>query len=77
MPTTSRPGYKDDHPKIEYPKPDGVVSFDRPSSVYLSGTFHEDNQPAHLRLRDDSVPILLNLERYDAPEQRYCPAGRL
>ena len=68
-------GLKGDYPKIEYPKPDGVVSFDRPSSVYLSGTFHEDNQPAHLRLRDDSVPILLNLEKYDAPEQRYCPAG--
>jgi electron-transferring-flavoprotein dehydrogenase len=43
--------------------------------VYLSGTNHEDNQPAHLRLRDDSVPIRLNLEKYDAPEQRYCPAG--
>ena len=68
-------GHKNDHPKIDYPKPDGVVSFDRPSSVYLSGTYHDDNQPAHLRLRDDSVPILLNLEKYDAPEQRYCPAG--
>jgi electron-transferring-flavoprotein dehydrogenase len=68
-------GHKNDHPKIDYPKPDGVVSFDRASSVYLSGTYHDDNQPAHLRLRDDSVPILLNLEKYDAPEQRYCPAG--
>jgi electron-transferring-flavoprotein dehydrogenase len=68
-------GNKNDYPKIDYPKPDGVVSFDRPSSVYLSGTFHDDNQPAHLRLRDDAVPIALNLEKYDAPEQRYCPAG--
>ncbi|MDH3762597.1 MAG: electron transfer flavoprotein-ubiquinone oxidoreductase [Gammaproteobacteria bacterium] len=68
-------GNKNDYAKIDYPKPDGEVSFDRSSSVYLSGTFHDDNQPAHLRLRDDSVPIALNLEKYDAPEQRYCPAG--
>ncbi|MDE3012267.1 MAG: electron transfer flavoprotein-ubiquinone oxidoreductase [Pseudomonadota bacterium] len=62
-------------PRIEYPKPDGVVSFDRLSSVYISNTNHEENQPAHLRLRDPAVPITLNLARYDAPEQRYCPAG--
>ncbi len=62
-------------PKIEYPKPDGVVSFDRSSSVYLSGTNHEENQPAHLTLKDASVPIEHNLALYDAPEQRYCPAG--
>jgi electron-transferring-flavoprotein dehydrogenase len=68
-------GNKNDFPAIDYPKPDGVVSFDRSSSVYLSGTNHDDNQPVHLRLRDDSLPILLNLEKYDAPEQRYCPAG--
>ena len=68
-------GNKNDFPAIVYPKPDGVVSFDRSSSVYLSGTNHDDNQPVHLRLRDDSLPILLNLEKYDAPEQRYCPAG--
>jgi electron-transferring-flavoprotein dehydrogenase len=68
-------GNKNDYPVIDYPKPDGVITFDRSSSVYLSGTNHEDNQPAHLRLRDDSVPIRLNLEKYDAPEQRYCPAG--
>jgi len=68
-------GDKNDYPVIDYPKPDGVISFDRSSSVYLSGTYHDDNQPAHLRLRDDSVPIRLNLEKYDAPEQRYCPAG--
>lgn len=62
-------------PKIEYPKPDNVVSFDRNSSVYLSGTNHEENQPAHLTLKDASVPIDHNLALYDAPEQRYCPAG--
>lgn len=62
-------------PRIEYPKPDGVVSFDRLSSVFISNTNHAENQPAHLRLRDPAVPIALNLARYDAPEQRYCPAG--
>ena len=64
-----------DAPKIDYPKPDGVVSFDRNSSVFLSGTNHEENQPAHLTLKDSSVPIAHNLALYDAPEQRYCPAG--
>ncbi|MBT6257542.1 MAG: electron transfer flavoprotein-ubiquinone oxidoreductase [Alphaproteobacteria bacterium] len=62
-------------PKIEYPKPDGVVSFDRNSSVYLSGTNHTDGQPVHLQLKDASIPIDHNLALYDAPEQRYCPAG--
>ncbi len=61
--------------KIDYPKPDGVVSFDRLSSVYLSGTNHEEDQPVHLTLKDDTVPIGVNLQNYDAPEQRYCPAG--
>ncbi|MEM8949349.1 MAG: electron transfer flavoprotein-ubiquinone oxidoreductase, partial [Pseudomonadota bacterium] len=60
---------------IDYPKPDGKVSFDRLSSVYISNTNHDDNQPCHLTLKDASVPIELNLETYDAPEQRYCPAG--
>ena len=60
---------------IRYPKPDGVVSFDRLSSVFISNTHHEENQPAHLQLRDASVPIAHNLALYDAPEQRYCPAG--
>ncbi len=60
---------------IDYPKPDGKVSFDRLSSVFLSNTNHEENQPAHLTLKDASVPIAYNLARYDAPEQRYCPAG--
>ncbi|WP_438996520.1 electron transfer flavoprotein-ubiquinone oxidoreductase [Candidatus Puniceispirillum sp.] len=64
-----------DAPKIEYPKPDGIVSFDRNSSVFLSGTNHEENQPAHLTLKDASIPITHNLALYDAPEQRYCPAG--
>jgi len=62
-------------PKIDYPKPDGIVSFDRNSSVFLSGTNHEENQPAHLTLKDASIPISHNLALYDAPEQRYCPAG--
>ena len=64
-----------DHPVIDYPKPDGVITFDRLSSVFLSGANHEENQPAHLTLRDASVPITVNLALYDAPEQRYCPAG--
>ena len=65
----------DQAPKIDYPKPDGIVSFDRNSSVYLSGTNHQENQPTHLTLKDTSIPIDLNLAVYDAPEQRYCPAG--
>jgi len=60
---------------IAYPKPDGVVSFDRLSSVFISNTNHNEDQPAHLTLKDAAVPISINLERYDAPEQRYCPAG--
>ena len=60
---------------IDYPKPDGVLSFDRLSSVFLSNTNHEENQPCHLRLKDPEVPIRINLALYDAPEQRYCPAG--
>ncbi|MCP3870240.1 MAG: electron transfer flavoprotein-ubiquinone oxidoreductase [Gammaproteobacteria bacterium] len=61
--------------QIEYPKPDGVLSFDRLSSVYLSNTAHEEDQPVHLQLLDTEKPISLNLKTYDAPEQRYCPAG--
>jgi electron-transferring-flavoprotein dehydrogenase len=64
-----------DAPVIEYPKPDGVVSFDRNSSVFLSGTNHEENQPAHLTLKNAEIPISHNLAIYDSPEQRYCPAG--
>ena len=65
----------DEAPRIAYPKPDGEISFDRNSSVFMSGTNHEENQPAHLTLKDSSVPIAYNLALYDAPEQRYCPAG--
>ncbi|WP_120497726.1 electron transfer flavoprotein-ubiquinone oxidoreductase [Kiloniella sp. EL199] len=64
-----------DMPKIEYPKPDGKLSFDRLSSVFISGTNHEEDQPVHLTLTDTSVPISHNLAIYDAPEQRFCPAG--
>lgn len=64
-----------DMPRIDYPKPDGVVSFDRLSSVFISNTNHAENQPVHLRLRDDQVPVALNLATYAGPEQRYCPAG--
>ena len=60
---------------IAYPKPDGKLTFDRLSSVYLSNTNHEEDQPCHLTLKDASVPIAINLPQYDAPEQRYCPAG--
>ena len=60
---------------IQYPKPDGVLSFDRLSSVFISNTNHTENQPIHLTLKDPSVPIRVNLDLYDAPEQRYCPAG--
>ena len=65
----------DQMPKIEYPKPDNEVSFSRLDSVALSFTNHEEDQPVHLTLKDASVPIEVNLAQYDAPEQRYCPAG--
>jgi electron-transferring-flavoprotein dehydrogenase len=64
---------KDCKPVI-YPSPDGVLTFDLPSSVYFSNTHHEENQPCHLLLKDDAVPIDVNLALYDAPEQRFCPA---
>ena len=60
---------------IVYPKPDGVITFDRLSSVFISNTNHNEDQPCHLTLKDASVPVKVNLELYDAPEQRYCPAG--
>ncbi|RIX46036.1 MAG: electron transfer flavoprotein-ubiquinone oxidoreductase [Rhodocyclales bacterium GT-UBC] len=60
---------------ITYPKPDGQLTFDRLSSVFLSSTNHEEDQPCHLQLKDPTTPISLNLARYDAPEQRFCPAG--
>ena len=60
---------------IEYPKPDGVITFDRLSSVFIANTNHSEDQPCHLTLKDAAVPVNVNLELYDAPEQRYCPAG--
>ncbi len=63
------------HTPIDYPKPDGTLTFDRLSSVFLSNTNHEEDQPCHLRLKDAAVPIAHNLALYAAPEQRYCPAG--
>jgi electron-transferring-flavoprotein dehydrogenase len=64
-----------DSKRIVYPRPDGVVSFDKLSSVFISNTNHEENQPAHLKLTDPSIPIRVNLPLYDEPAQRYCPAG--
>lgn len=61
--------------KIDYPKPDNKISFDRNSSVYLSNTNHEEDQPCHLQLADASIPISVNLAKFDEPAQRYCPAG--
>lgn len=60
---------------INYPKPDQKISFDRNSSVYLSNTNHEEDQPSHLKLKDKEIPIQVNLAKYDEPAQRYCPAG--
>ena len=62
-------------PKIEYPKPDNKITFDKTSSVYLTGTNHADNQPVHLKLKDKDLPIKYTLEKFDEPAQRYCPAG--
>jgi electron-transferring-flavoprotein dehydrogenase len=61
--------------RIAYPKPDGLLSFDKLSSVFISNTNHEENQPAHLTLKDQGVPVQINLGLYDGPEGRYCPAG--
>jgi electron-transferring-flavoprotein dehydrogenase len=66
---------KDECEPIEYPKPDGVLTFDRLSSVFVSNTNHEEDQPAHLKLADPSLPTKLNLPVYAGPETRYCPAG--
>jgi electron-transferring-flavoprotein dehydrogenase len=63
------------HKPIVYPKPDGVISFDKLSSVFLSNTNHEEDQPSHLKLRDPSIPISVNLPKYAEPAQRYCPAA--
>ncbi|MGO4893443.1 electron transfer flavoprotein-ubiquinone oxidoreductase [Flavobacterium sp. W21_SRS_FM6] len=67
--------FAEDCVKPRYPKPDGVLSFDKLSSVFLSNTNHEEEQPCHLKLLDKTIPILINLPKYDEPAQRYCPAG--
>jgi len=61
--------------KIDYPKPDGVITFDRLTSVSFSNTNHAENQPSHLKLKDPSIPVDVNLKKYAGPAQRYCPAG--
>jgi len=60
---------------IEYPKPDGVITFDKLSSVFLSSTNHEEDQPSHLKLKDEAIPVSYNLPEFNEPAQRYCPAG--
>ena len=62
-------------PRIDYPRPDNTLTFDRLSSVYLSNTNHEENQPGHLRLRDPAIAMTVNWEQYRSPETRYCPAA--
>ncbi|MEO6744634.1 MAG: 4Fe-4S dicluster domain-containing protein, partial [Caldimonas sp.] len=64
-----------DCPQIVYPRPDGKLTFDRLSSVFVSNTNHSENQPAHLTLKDPSVPVQINLAKFAGPESRYCPAG--
>lgn len=68
-------GLAKDYKPIAYPKPDGVISFDKLSSVFISNTNHEEDQPAHLTLKDPSVPISVNLPKYGEPARLYCPAG--
>ncbi len=68
-------GLAKDYKPIVYPKPDGVISFDKLSSVFVSNTNHDEDQPAHLKLKDPSIPISVNLERYGEPARLYCPAG--
>ena len=68
-------GLAKDYKPIVYPKPDGVLSFDKLSSVFLSATNHEEDQPSHLKLLDASVPISINLPKYGEPARLYCPAG--
>ena len=68
-------GLAKDHPQIAYPKPDGVISFDRLSSVFVSNTAHDEDQPSHLKLRDPDLPILQTLPLYGEPARLYCPAA--
>ena len=63
------------HKKIDYPKPDGKLSFDRLTNVSFSFTNHEESQPAHLKLKDPTIPVQMNLPKYAGPSARYCPAG--
>ncbi|WP_338590651.1 electron transfer flavoprotein-ubiquinone oxidoreductase [Shewanella khirikhana] len=74
-PDYAQMGLASEHSKIDYPKPDGKLSFDKLSSVYLSNTYHEEDQPCHLRLKDERIPLAVNLVKFDEPAQRYCPAG--
>ena len=62
-------------PKITYPKPDNVITFDKTSSVYLTGTNHAENQPVHLMLKNPDLPIKFTLDKFNEPAQRYCPVG--
>jgi electron-transferring-flavoprotein dehydrogenase len=71
----SETGKAKDHKPIDYPKPDGQISFDRLSSVFLSNTNHAEDQPGHLLLKDPKIPTEINLPVYAGPEARYCPAG--
>jgi electron-transferring-flavoprotein dehydrogenase len=66
---------KDQATPIDYPKPDGVLTFDKLSSVFISNTNHRENEPCHLTLKDEAIPVSVNLADYDGPEQRFCPAG--
>ncbi len=68
-------GLLSEHKKIDYPKPDGVISFDRLTNVSFTATNHSEEQPSHLKLADETLPITVNLPKYDEPAQRYCPAG--
>jgi electron-transferring-flavoprotein dehydrogenase len=68
-------GLAKDYKPLVYPKPDGVISFDKLSSVFISATNHEEDQPAHLTLKDPSIPIAVNLPKYGEPARLYCPAG--
>jgi electron-transferring-flavoprotein dehydrogenase len=68
-------GLAENFEKIDYPKPDNVITFDRLSSVFISDTNHDEDQPSHLKLKDASIPIAVNLPKYAEPAQRYCPAG--
>ncbi len=74
-PDNAATGKASEYEPIDYPKPDGVLTFDKLSSVFLSNTNHEEDQPIHLTLKDDSIPVAVNLKDYDGPEQRFCPAG--